>query len=55
MVPTHALELMEAAAARHAVGLKRIESRVSPHEPMDVLVQHLVTVAVGPGFIADEL
>ncbi|MCE2678852.1 MAG: ligase-associated DNA damage response DEXH box helicase [Burkholderiales bacterium] len=55
VVPTHALELMEAAAARHAVGLKRIESRVSPHEPMDVLVQHLVTVAVGPGFIADEL
>jgi ATP-dependent Lhr-like helicase len=46
---------MEAAAARHAVELKRIESRQCPHEPMDVLVQHLVTVAVGPGFVADAL
>ncbi|MCY0387817.1 ligase-associated DNA damage response DEXH box helicase [Robbsia sp. Bb-Pol-6] len=55
LVPTHALELVEAAAARHAVELGRIESRAPPEEPLDVLVQHLVTVALGGGFTADAL
>jgi ATP-dependent Lhr-like helicase len=32
-----------------------VEARTSPHKPLDVLVQHLVTVALGGGFIADEL
>ena len=48
-MPTHALELMEAAAARYAVEQGRIESRFSPDSPMDVLVQHLVTLAMGAG------
>ncbi|MGK9630573.1 hypothetical protein O6383_24300, partial [Salmonella enterica subsp. enterica] len=55
MVPTHALELVEAAAARHAAQQKQIESRFSPQAPLDVLVQHLVTVAMGTGFKPDEL
>jgi ATP-dependent Lhr-like helicase len=54
-VPTHALELVEAAAARCAAGEGRIESRAAPSKPLDVLVQHLVTVALGGGFRPDEL
>jgi ATP-dependent helicase Lhr and Lhr-like helicase len=55
LVPTNTLELLEAAAARRAAAAGRVESRVSPDKPLDVLVQHLVTVALGGGFIADEL
>lgn len=55
VVPTHALELLEAAAARHAAENKQIESRYSPQAPLDVLVQHLVTIAMGSGFKPDEL
>jgi ATP-dependent helicase Lhr and Lhr-like helicase len=50
LVPTHALELVEGAAARDAVAAGRIEPRSSPSKPLDVLVQHLVTVALGTGF-----
>jgi ATP-dependent Lhr-like helicase len=52
LVPTHTLELVEAAAARRAALAGRVESRVSPSKPLDVLVQHLVTVALGGGFAA---
>lgn len=55
VVPTHALELMEAAAARYAAENKQIESRQSPENPLDVLVQHLVTIAMGGGFTPEEL
>ncbi len=55
LVPTNTLELVEAAAARRAAMAGRVESRVSPDKPLDVLVQHLVTVALGGGFVADEL
>jgi ATP-dependent helicase Lhr and Lhr-like helicase len=55
LVPTNTLELVEAAAARRAAMAGRVESRVSPDKPLDVLVQHLVTVALGGGFKADEL
>jgi ATP-dependent helicase Lhr and Lhr-like helicase len=55
LVPTNTLELVEAAAARRAALAGQVESRTSPHKPLDVLVQHLVTVALGGGFIADEL
>jgi len=50
LVPTNALELVEAAAARDAVAAGAIESRDTPARPLDVLVQHLVTVAAGTGF-----
>ncbi|VVO85523.1 hypothetical protein PS858_02021 [Pseudomonas fluorescens] len=55
LVPTHSLELIEAAAARDAVAQRRIEPRESPNKPLDVLVQHLVSMALGGGFIPDEL
>ncbi|MGN6826447.1 ligase-associated DNA damage response DEXH box helicase [Paucibacter sp. M5-1] len=55
LVPTHSLELVEAAAARDAVLAGQIEARPSPQQPLDVLVQHLVTIALGGGFKPDAL
>ncbi|BCQ22478.1 ligase-associated DNA damage response DEXH box helicase [Caballeronia sp. NK8] len=55
IVPTHALELVEAAAARWAIQERRIEGRDMPLKPLDVLVQHLVTVAIGGGFTAAQM
>ncbi len=55
LVPTNTLELVEAAAARRAVAAGRIEKRAAPEKPLDVLVQHLVTVALGGGFERDAL
>ncbi|KJH75255.1 MULTISPECIES: ligase-associated DNA damage response DEXH box helicase [unclassified Pseudomonas] len=55
LVPTHSLELIEAIAAQDAVAQRRIEPRESPHKPLDVLVQHLVSMALGGGFIPEEL
>jgi ATP-dependent helicase Lhr and Lhr-like helicase len=55
LVPTNALELVEAAAARRAALAKQVEPRQAPAKPLDVLVQHLVTCAMGGGFTADAL
>ncbi len=55
LVPTNTLELVEAVAARRAALAGRIEKRATPEKPLDVLVQHLVTVALGGGFTADAL
>ena len=55
IVPTHTLELVEAAAARSAVAAGRVESRRAPDKPLDVLVQHLVTLALGTGFRDDQV
>lgn len=55
LVPTHSLELLEAAAVRHALTHGDIESRQTPHAPLDVLVQHLVTIALGGGFKPEAL
>ncbi len=55
IVPTHALELVEAAAARWAIGERRIEGRDMLLKPLDVLVQHLVTVAIGGDFTPGEM
>jgi ATP-dependent Lhr-like helicase len=54
-VPTNALELVEVAAARDAVARGGIESRLPVERPLDVLAQHVVTVATGGGFRPDEL
>ena len=54
-VPTHALELVECAAAREAVAAGEVEAREPLDEPLDVLAQHLVTVACAGGFRAAEL
>jgi ATP-dependent Lhr-like helicase len=55
LVPTHALELVEAAAAQKAAAARAVESRNAPRKPLDVLVQHVVSVALGTGFREDEL
>lgn len=49
-VPTHALELMEVSAARRYAESGNIEPRDPVLLPLDVLAQHLVTVALGDGF-----
>jgi len=54
-VPTHALEIIEAAALRHAIKVGNIESRQPYVRSFDVLVQYLVTLSVSGGFIADEI
>ena len=54
-VPAHALELVEFAAARRAAVARRVEPRRPLSKPLDVLVQHLVTVAAGGGFTPGEL
>jgi len=55
LVPTNALEIVESSAARKAAAAGRVESRQVPQRPLDVLVQHVVTVALGTGFAPDEL
>ncbi len=55
LVPTHTMEIIEAAAARWAARTGRVEKRVAPAKPFDVLVQHIVTVALGGGFTPDAL
>jgi ATP-dependent Lhr-like helicase len=54
-VPTHALELVEMAAAREALQRGEVEPRVPLRKPLDVLAQHLVTCAMGGGFTREAL
>jgi ATP-dependent Lhr-like helicase len=54
-VPTNALELIEVAAARDGVERRAIESRLPVERPLDVLAQHLVTAAMGGGFVSNEM
>ncbi|HWA83072.1 MAG TPA: ligase-associated DNA damage response DEXH box helicase, partial [Fimbriimonadaceae bacterium] len=54
-VPTHAFEMVDMAAAREAVKLGKIESREGINKPLDVLAQHLVTIAAGDGFEYQEM
>ncbi len=55
IVPTQALELVEAAAAREAAADRRLEPRTPLRGPLDALVQHLVTCALGGGFVPAQL
>jgi ATP-dependent Lhr-like helicase len=54
-LPTHALELMEAAALRKAFKDNIVESRIPYIRSFDVLIQYLVTLAVGEGFKPDQI
>lgn len=54
-VPTHALELVEAAALKSAINSGEMESRAPILKPYDVLIQYLVTLAVSDGFYPDEI
>ncbi len=54
-VPTHALELVECAAARTSVATGVVEARRPLTGALDCLAQHLVTVACSGGFRAADL
>lgn len=49
-LPTHALELVEAAAIKEAAKNNNIESREPVIMVFDTLIQYLVTLAIGDGF-----
>ena len=53
-IPTHSLELIEVAALKEAVKQAKIEDREPMVLTFDVLVQFLVTLAVGEGFKEKE-
>jgi ATP-dependent helicase Lhr and Lhr-like helicase len=54
-LPTHTLELTEAAALREAIQLKAVEERVPYVRSFDVLIQYLITLAVSDGFQSKEI
>ena len=54
-VPTNAIELIELAAAQDAIRKGDLEARPLLNTPLDVLAQHVVTIAIGGGFQPDEL
>ncbi len=54
-LPTHSLELMEAAALKSAMGENLIESRVPFTNCYDVLLQYMNTLAISEGFCSPEL
>ncbi len=54
-VPTHSLELMEAAALREAIAKKIVEDRFPYIRSFDVLMQYLLTLAVSEGFLQEEI
>lgn len=54
-VPTNAIELVELAAAQTAIRKGHLEARVLLNKPLDVLAQHVVTIAIGGGFRDAEL
>ena len=49
-MPTHALELLEVSAMRRGLATGLVEQRRPPQQPLDVLLQHLTSLACGPGF-----
>jgi len=54
-LPTHSLELIEAAALREATEKEMVESRVPYLRSFDVLLQYMVSLAVSNGFNEAEL
>ena len=54
-LPTHSLELVEAAALKAAMQLNFIESRQPMLLCFDVLIQYLSTLAISDGFYPDEI
>ena len=54
-VPTNAIELIELAAAQDAIKQGDLEARPLLKKPLDVLAQHVVTIAIGGGFESQSL
>jgi ATP-dependent Lhr-like helicase len=53
-LPTHSLELIEAAALRQAIAENFLEEKNPMTLCFDVLIQYLITLAVGSGFNAEK-
>jgi len=54
-LPTHSLELIEAAALKEATKIKLIESREPRILCFDVLIQYLSTLAISDGFYPEKI
>ncbi|MDQ2718538.1 MAG: ligase-associated DNA damage response DEXH box helicase [Bacteroidota bacterium] len=54
-LPTHSLELIEAAALKDATEIKLIESREPRILCYDVLIQYLSTLAISDGFYPEKI
>ncbi|MCI5058495.1 MAG: ligase-associated DNA damage response DEXH box helicase [Flavobacteriales bacterium] len=54
-LPTHSLELLEAAALREAAQSGAVEARIPYIRSFDVLIQYLMTLAVSDGFKPNDL
>jgi ATP-dependent Lhr-like helicase len=54
-LPTHSLELVEAAALKQAMNENLIESREPRILCFDVLIQYLCTISISEGFNPDEI
>ncbi len=54
-LPTHALELIEASALKRAVKEEVMEDRMPYLLSFDVLIQHLVSLAISNGFYQDAI
>jgi len=54
-MPASVLHLLEFSAAREAIAKGEIEAIHAPHEPLDVLCQHIVTRSIGAAFHEDAL
>jgi ATP-dependent Lhr-like helicase len=54
-LPTHSLELVEAAALKNAIDEQVIESKQPMLLCFDVLMQYLCTLAIGEGFKQEEI
>jgi ATP-dependent Lhr-like helicase len=52
-LPTHALELLEVSAMRRGLAAGLLEKRRPIEAPIDVLLQHLVSLACGPGLVPE--
>ena len=53
-MPTNALELLELSAVRRGLNEGLVEQRKPPKAPLDVLLQHLTSLACGPGFNPEQ-
>ncbi len=53
-MPTNALELLELSAVRRGLDEGLVEQRKPPTAPLDVLLQHLTSLACGPGFNPEQ-
>jgi ATP-dependent helicase Lhr and Lhr-like helicase len=54
-LPTHSLELIEAAALRQAVSDSYLEEKTPLTRCFDVLAQYMVTLSLGDGWTSDQL